>query len=94
MKEDAMDAAEVVFMVIYEFEADGRIYTGKGESSTAFTTGKTQTICYDPSDPDLNCTLSFLNSQKYNPNAFRFVTIIIRILIVAGIAWYIAKKIF
>ena len=62
-KEDNMDDTEIVFMVSYEFEVDGKTYTGNGEGSPAFQVRKQQTICYDPSDPNVNCTLYYYNSQ-------------------------------
>lgn len=62
MKEDTIDATDSVFYVTYEFEVDGQTYVGKGEGSPAFQVRKYQTICYDPSDPNLNCTLFYLDS--------------------------------
>ena len=62
MKEDTIDASDSDFFVTYEFEVDGQTYTGKGEGSPVFQVRKHQTICYDPSDPNLNCTLFYLNS--------------------------------
>ena len=62
MKEDTIDSSDSVFYVTYEFEVDGQTYTGKGEGSPAFQVRKHQLICYDPSDPNLNCTLFYLNS--------------------------------
>lgn len=62
MKEDTIDATDSDFFVTYEFEVDGQTYIGKGEGSPAFQVRKHQTICYDPSDPNLNCTLFYLNS--------------------------------
>lgn len=62
MKEDTIDSSDSVFYVTYEFEVDGQTYTGKGEGSPAFQVRKYQLICYDPSDPNLNCTLFYLNS--------------------------------
>ena len=65
MKEDTIDATDSIFMVSYEFEVDGKTYTGQGEGSPAFQVRKVQTICYDPSDPNDNCTLFYLNAMKY-----------------------------
>ena len=62
MKEDTIDASDSDCYVTYEFEVDGQTYIGKGEGSPAFQVRKHQTICYDPSDPNLNCTLFYLNS--------------------------------
>ena len=62
-REDDMDISDDRFIVSYEFEVDGQTYTGKGEGSSDFRVRKHQTICYDPSDPNQNCTLCYLNSQ-------------------------------
>ena len=51
------------FIVTYEFVVDGRTYTGTGVGSTSPSRRKFQLICYDPSDPDQNCTLYYLNGQ-------------------------------
>ena len=40
----------------YEFEANGRIYKGRGEGSGALWERKMQKICYDPDNPENNCT--------------------------------------
>jgi len=63
-REDDMDVLDHIYIVSYEFEVDGKIYTGKGEGSPAFQVRKKQTICYDPSDPNVNCTLFYLNIMK------------------------------
>ena len=94
MKEDNMDDTESFFIVTYEFEADGKTYKGEGEGSPVFKVRKSQTICYDPSDPTKNCTIYYLNSQKYNPNAIRIRLIIARIIVIALVIWYIASKLF
>ena len=94
MKEDTIDSSDSVFYVTYEFEADGKTYKGEGEGSPVFKVRKSQTICYDPSDPTKNCTIYYLNSQKYNPNAFRIRLIIARIIVIAIVIWYIASKLF
>ena len=65
MKEDTIDATDSIFMVSYEFEVDGKTYTGQGEGSPAIQVRKAQTICYDPSDPNDNCTIFYLNAMKY-----------------------------
>ena len=60
---DPIDDFDEVFMVTYEFEVNGQTYTGKGEGSPAFQAKGKQTICYDPSDPNVNCTLYYFNGQ-------------------------------
>lgn len=62
-KEDSMDDSDTVFMVTYEFEVNGQTYKGHGEGSPSFSRRKTQPICYDPSDPNQNCTLYYYNGQ-------------------------------
>ncbi len=65
MKEDTIDSTDSVFMVTYEFEVNGQTYTGKGEGSPSFQAREKQTICYDPSDPNDNCTLYYYNGQAH-----------------------------
>lgn len=44
-------------IIKYEFEAsDGRIYRNEGEGSGAIWEKKSQKICYNPEDPNDNCT--------------------------------------
>ena len=50
-------------MLTYEFDVDGVTYTGSGEGSGAFWQQKHQTICYDPNNPDDNCTLYYYNDK-------------------------------
>ena len=49
--------------ISYQFEVNGQVYYGEGEGSGAFWERDKQTICYDPNDPDDNCTLYYLNSK-------------------------------
>ena len=51
------------FIVTYEFLVDGRTYTGTGVGSTSPSRRQYQPICYDPADPNQNCTLYFLNGE-------------------------------
>ena len=60
---ESSDSYEYRTIIRYQFEVDGRIYTGEGEGNGAFWQRDKQMICYDPNDPDENCTLFFLNSQ-------------------------------
>ena len=57
------DSYEYLTIISYQFEVNGRVYTGEGEGSGAFWQRDKQTICYDPNDPDDNCTLYYLNSK-------------------------------
>ena len=61
--QDPINDFDEVFMVTYEFEVNGQTYTGKGEGRPAFQEKERQTICYDPSDPNVNCTLYYYNDQ-------------------------------
>ena len=60
---DPINDFDYLFMVTYEFVVNGQTYTGKGEGDPAFQAKKKQTICYDPSNPDENCTLYYYNRQ-------------------------------
>ena len=51
------------FIVTYEFVVDGQTYMGTGVGSTSLSRRQFQTICYDPSDPNQNCTLYYLNGE-------------------------------
>lgn len=45
--------------VTYEFVADGITYTGRGKGSGNYIDRNSQIICYDPQNPDDNCTLYY-----------------------------------
>ena len=70
-----VDDMDSVYIVSYEFEVDGKTYKGQGEGSSSSKEGETQTICYDPSDPTVNCTLYYLDEQleKFNRNYSRYM---------------------
>lgn len=59
---ESSDSYEYRTIISYQFEVNGQIYTGEGEGNGAFWKKNKQMICYDPNDPDENCTLYFLNS--------------------------------
>ncbi|MBO7424076.1 MAG: DUF3592 domain-containing protein [Clostridia bacterium] len=50
-------------MVSYEFTVGGVLYKGEGEGSGAGRDKYEAEICYDPSDPDQNCTAYYFNSK-------------------------------
>lgn len=80
-------------MLTYEFEVDGISYTGKGEGAGAFWKKESQTICYDPNNPNDNCTLFFYNS-KTDTNIVRTVfSFLGRLLIFFGIFYLILRLI-
>lgn len=51
------------YIVTYEFKVNGVTYQGQGEGSYAFWERKRQTICYDPKNPEDNCTLFYYDSK-------------------------------
>lgn len=63
MKEDSMGSSDLAKIVTYEFEVNGKTYTGKGIGCPHFQERKKQTICYNPSNPNENCTLYYFNRQ-------------------------------
>ncbi len=60
------------YIVTYEFEVNGVTYRGQGEGSYAFWEKKRQKICYDPQNPEDNCTL-FLYNSKTDTNILKRV---------------------
>ena len=86
------DNYDLLFMVKYEFEVNGQTYRGEGEASGSIKGRKTQTICYDPADPNQNCSLYYLNSQTTSPSCLRLlIYILIRLAIVIGVIFLIMK---
>ena len=49
--------------VTYEFYVNGRRYEGSSESSDSVLDKNEQVICYDPEDPNKNCTLWYLEKE-------------------------------
>ena len=70
-----VDDMDSVYIISYEFEVDGKTYKGQGEGSSSSKEGEIQTICYDPSDPNVNCTLNYLDDQleRFNRNYSRYM---------------------
>ena len=60
---ETSDSYEYLTIISYQFEVNGRVYYGEGEGNGAFWQRDKQMICYDPNDPDDNCTLYYLNSK-------------------------------
>ena len=60
---ETSDSYEYLTIISYQFEVGGRVYYGEGEGNGAFWQRDKQMICYDPNDPDDNCTLYYLNSK-------------------------------
>ncbi len=82
-------------IVKYEFEADdGRIYRNEGEGSGALWNRRTQKICYNPEDPNDNCTKYVYDDKMGISDA---VGGILFLLIAAGLVlavyFYIKSKI-
>lgn len=61
--EKGRDVCEDKCFVTYEFYVDGRRYEGSSESSDSELDKNEQVICYDPNDPNNNCTLWYLEKQ-------------------------------
>ncbi|MBO4688290.1 MAG: hypothetical protein J5636_07225 [Clostridiales bacterium] len=90
--ETGKDDVDSYFIITYEFEADGQTYRGKGEASASFMGRKTQTICYDPSDPNQNCSLYYLNSQTKSASCLRvLIYMLVRFAILLGVIYLILK---
>lgn len=51
------------FIVHYEFTVGGVTYTGSGIGSSRLRDKYETEICYDPDDPEHNCTACFFNSE-------------------------------
>ena len=57
------DEYDYVCYVSYTFVANGQTYSGYGEGSRAHKHKNEQTICYDPTDPNSNCTEYFYKKK-------------------------------
>ncbi|MBO4688157.1 MAG: DUF3592 domain-containing protein [Clostridiales bacterium] len=55
-RDDEEEKYEYVCYVTYEFVVNGITYKGSGEGARSGSQKKQQTICYDPADPNSNCT--------------------------------------
>ena len=55
-RDDEEEKYEYVCYVTYEFIVNGITYKGSGEGARFGSQKKQQTICYDPADPNSNCT--------------------------------------
>ena len=90
--ETGKEDVDSYFMVTYEFEANGQTYRGEGEASASFRGRKNQTICYDPSDPNRNCSLFYLNSQTKSASCLRvLIYMLVRFAILLGVIYLILK---
>jgi len=90
--ETGSEDTDSYFIITYEFEVNGQTYRGEGEASASFKGRKTQTICYDPADPNRNCSLYYLNSQTKSPSSLRvLIYFIVRAAIVIGVLYLIMK---
>ena len=87
---ESSDSYEYRTIISYQFEVNGQIYTGEGEGNGAFWQKDKQMICYDPNDPDDNCTLYYLNSKTKShflkTVIFFFVVLIIMYIAIVGLA--------
>ena len=85
------DSYEYVTIIRYQFEVNGRIYTGEGEGNGAFWQKGKQMICYDPDDPEENCTLFYMNS-KTKSHFLKTVLFFIGLLIMCFIVIVVMEK--
>ena len=87
---ESSDSYEYRTVISYQFEVNGQIYTGEGEGNGAFWQKDKQMICFDPNDPDDNCTLYYLNSKTKShflkTVIFFFVVLIIMYIAIVGLA--------
>ncbi|MBR6484390.1 MAG: hypothetical protein IKT14_05170 [Clostridiales bacterium] len=77
----------------YEFEVDGKIYKGHGEGSGALWKRKTQTICYDPEDPDNNCTLYIYDRKTGKTGCLTSLVVLITLVAIFGTVFYYFFKV-
>lgn len=84
------DSYEYKTYISYQFEVNGQVYTGEGEGDGAFWKKDRQMICYDPSDPNDNCTLytvdSMTKSHFLKTLIFIIVALVIFYLVIVGFA--------
>ena len=71
-------------MVSYEFTVGGVLYKGEGEGSGAGRDKYEAEICYDPSDPDQNCTAYYFNSKTKSHFLSTLIYLIILFAILLG----------
>ena len=74
------------YIVTYEFKVNGVTYQGQGEGSYAFWERKRQTICYDPKNPEDNCTLFFYDSKTDTNVLKKVFSVSIWVIILFAIA--------
>ncbi|MBO4927427.1 MAG: hypothetical protein J5379_04165 [Clostridiales bacterium] len=72
-------------VVSYEFEVDGKTYTGSGYGSWAIKNRQYQPICYDPQNPSDNCTQAHYNSQTKSHLFSSLLYMAICLLILYGV---------
>ena len=87
---ETSDSYEYLTIISYQFEVNGRVYYGEGEGNGAFWQRDKQMICYDPSDPNDNCTLytvdSMTKSHFLKTLIFIIVALVIFYLVIVGFA--------
>ncbi|MCR5058325.1 MAG: hypothetical protein K6A81_06895 [Clostridiales bacterium] len=90
--ETGKEYSDQLFIITYEFEANGQTYRGEGEASGSIMGRKTQMIAYDPADPTRNCSLYYLNSQTKSPSFLRvLIYIIVRLALLCGVIYLLMK---
>ncbi|MBR1797835.1 MAG: hypothetical protein IJ757_07485 [Clostridiales bacterium] len=83
------ETVELKCYISYEFEVDGKTYKGHGEGSGAIWDKKHQKVCYDPDDPNNNCTKYLYDSKvSMAGSIIGFVLVIAAV----GIAVYFCKS--
>ena len=79
--------------VEYEFTVGGTRYTGEGEGSMASRDKYETEICYDPSDPDQNCTACYFNSvTKFHILSTLIFLLCFSALVIGGLLFYFNIK--
>lgn len=69
----------------YEFEVDGKVYHGKGEGSGALWERKKQMICYDPENPEKNCTKYYFEKMTGTGGMLSAVMCMVIIFIIVAV---------
>ena len=90
--ETGKEYSDQLFIITYEFEANGQTYRGEGEASGSLFGRKTQMIAYDPADPNQNCSLYYLNSQTKSPSFLRvLIYILVRLALLIGVIYLLMR---
>lgn len=77
----------------YEFEVDGKIYKGEGIGSGALWQRKQQVICYDPDNPEDNCTKYYYDRMMGKDSFIMVLVALMTFVFIFGFVFYFFFKV-